>query len=144
MALPLPALAFARMPDQSPTGTAISDLLHAIYLSWSSATDYRGTALPAANQWILAEKTTGVVDGVVATPPVGTAMTKAPAIIAAGRTVAAGTMAAPDAAVASVLQMGINKNSGVYADWTAPLPMTSGQWFGFLNPADAIMLPAVP
>jgi hypothetical protein len=124
------------MPDVSPAGVLISDLLDAIYTSWSGAVDYRGTALPAANQWVVTRKIPGLVtEAVVALPPAGTPMTKNPAIIAAGRIANAGVMATPDASAASALQIGINKNSGAYVDWTVALPMTRGQWFGYWDAA---------
>lgn len=136
MSLPLSALTFARMPDKSPAGTAISDLLDAIYLSLSSATDYRGTALPSTHQWVVTRKQpTVVTEAVVALPPVGTTMALNPAIIYAGRIANAGTMSPPDSSGASLIQIGINKNSGSYIDWTAALPMTSGQWFGYWSMA---------
>jgi len=136
MAIPLPALAFARMPDVSPAGVLVSDLLDAVYTSWSGVVDYRGTALPAANQWVVTRKRpTVVTEAVVALPPAGTPMGLKPAIIMAGRIANAGTMASPDTSAASALQIGINKNSGAYVDWTAALPMTSGQWFGYWSAA---------
>lgn len=136
MAYPLPALAFARMADVSPTGTAIQDLLDAVFVSWSAGTDYRGTALPAANLWgVTRKRPTVVTEAVVALPPSGTAMTMSPALLVAGRIANAGTMAAPDTSAASALQVGINKNSGAYADWSAASPMTSGQFFGYWRTA---------
>jgi len=132
MAFPLPALTFARMADVSPAGVLISDLLDAVFTSWSAGTDYRGTALPSTHLWgVTRKRPTVVTEAVVALPPAGTPMGLNPAILVAGRIANAGTMAAPDTSVASALQVGINKNSGAYADWTAASPMTSGQFFGY-------------
>jgi uncharacterized membrane protein len=140
MAFPLPALAFARMADVSPAGNLISDLNDAVFTSWSAATDYRGAALPAANVWgVTRKQPTTVTEAVVALPPAGTPMGLSPAIIAAGRIAKAGTMASPDASVASMLQVGINKNSGAYINWSAPLPMTSGQFFGYWLAGPTVM-----
>lgn len=132
MALPLPVLTFYRMPDASPAGTLISDILDAVFVSMSSATDYRGTALPAAHVWTVARyRPTIVTEAVGAEPPAGTPMTKTPKLLWAGRIANAGTMAAPDTSIASMIQAGLSKNSGAYVDWSAALPHTSGNWFGY-------------
>lgn len=132
MAFPLPALTFARMADVSPSGALISDLLDAVFTSWSAATDYRGTALPSTHLWgVTRKRPTIVTEAVVALPPAGTPMGLNPALLVAGRIANAGTMAAPDASAASGIQVGINKNSGAYVDWSAASPMTSGQFFGY-------------
>lgn len=52
MGLPLPALTFVRLADVSPTGTAISDLLDAIYNALNVSVDYRATAIPSTHQWL--------------------------------------------------------------------------------------------
>ncbi len=124
------------MPDAAPAGTAISDLLDAIFTSASSATDYRGTAIPAANTWTWnRRRPTVVTEEVDAAPPAGTAMTKTPRLAWAGRIANAGTMASPDTSAASVLQAGICKNAGAYSDWSSATPWTSGDWFGYWRAA---------
>lgn len=129
MAIPLPNLLFARMADVSPAGTSIAQFLTALYTSLSGATDYRGTALPAANTW-----TWATAAGTVYTTsaPAGTPMTKSPQIIFSMATPApALTFATPDTvSVADVLYAGINKNGGAYVSNLNPLPYGSGQFFG--------------
>lgn len=136
MALPLPPVTFYRMADVSVTGALISDLLDAFFTAASAATDYRGTALPASHSWAWTRRRpTIVTEEVDASAPAGTPMTKTPKLNWGGRIANAGTFASPDTSVASQLQCGINKNSGVYVDWTAALPFTSGNWFGYWRAA---------
>lgn len=54
-----------------------------------------------------------------------------PAILVQAANPFTGTYAAPDAGTNGMLAVGLNKNSGAYADYTAALPMTSGQFFGY-------------
>mgnify|MGYP001616299950 CR=1 FL=1 len=136
MPLPLPSLTFYRMPDQSPAGTLISDLLDAIYSGLVSTTDYRGTSLPSAHRWtITRQRPVIVTEAVDCAPPAGTPMTRSPRILYAGRIVNAGTMASPDTSAASVLQVGINKLGGAYSDWSAASPYGTGSWFGYWRAA---------
>lgn len=136
MPLPLPALTFTRMADKSPAAATLTGLLDAIHAALTATVDYRGTATPTTHRWNVTKAVVGAVtEAVVASAPTGTSMTKVPAIIYAGRALNAGTMASPDLSVASALQVGLNKNGGVYADWAAVLPMTSGQFFGYWNGA---------
>lgn len=129
MAFPLPALAFARKADVSPAGATTTNFLDALYTSWNSATDYRGNAVPATNQWVNAKD--GATNAVYCTAPVGTPMGLAPAILVQAANPFAGTYASPDSGVNGMLAIGINKNSGAYSSYTAALPMTSGQFFGY-------------
>lgn len=133
MSLPLPELTFYRMPDASPAGTAIKDLLDAIYTSLSSATDYRGTSLASTHLWTIRRyQNAGTTEAVYTdATPTGTPMGKTPRIIFAGKIANAGTMASPDTSVASVLQVSINKNSGAYNAWDNAAPFTSGNFFGY-------------
>lgn len=132
IASPLSALTYYRMPDQNPAGTLVSDLLDAVYNALHSATDYRGTALPSTHSLVSLvnrRRPTVVTEAVDWSHPTFGSMT-AKSIIA-GRIVPAGTMWV-DAATASILQAGINKNSGAYNDWTAAAPFTSGQFSGYI------------
>ena len=136
MALPLPALTFVRMADVNPAAATIAAVLDAIYTALGAAVDYRGTAVPATHLWTISRfQNAGTTEAVYAAPPAGTPMGLTPKLMWAGRIANAGTMASPDTSLASGLQSGINKNSGAYSDWTAALPFTSGQWFGYWRAA---------
>lgn len=130
MAFPLPALTFVRKADVSPSGATQSNFLDALYTSWNAATDYRGTAVPSTHQWAIAKA--GATNAVYATPPAGTPMGLNPAILVQAANPAVGTYAPPDnTGTNGMLAVGLNKNSGAYSDYTAALPMTSGQFFGY-------------
>lgn len=129
MAFPLPALSFARKADVSPAGATTTNFLDALYTSWNATTDYRGNSVPTANRWVNAKA--GATNAVYALPPAGTSMGLNPAILVQAANPFAGTYASPDSGVNGMLAVGINKNSGAYIDYTAALPMTSGQWSGY-------------
>lgn len=130
MGIPLSGLTFARMPDASPVGVLVSDLLDALYASLSSPTDYRGTALPATHLPTVGQRRpTVVTEAVDLAFPAGT-MTMAPMLHWAGRISAAGTMASPDTSLTLVMQAGITKNNTGYSDWTDASP-AGGQFSGY-------------
>jgi hypothetical protein len=139
---PVPNLTFARLPDVTVAGTAIADMLDAIFTALSATTDYRGTSVPSTHRWVVTKRqVTSVTNAVTCDAPTGTPLTLVPTIIFAGRasvnSPTAPTMLAPDTAFNSTLMMGINKNSGSYNSWDAALPMTSGQWSGYYRLAPA-------
>lgn len=136
MALPLPLLTFYRLADVTLAGTLISDLLDGFYTALTATVDYRGTTIPATHLWPTAQKRPVVVtEALDLSPPAGTPMTRSPRILLAGRIANAGTMAAPDTSLASMLQVGINKLGGAYVDWSAAAPYGSGNWFGYWRAA---------
>lgn len=137
MPLPLQNLTFARMADVSPVGTTIANLIDAIHAAGSAATDYRGTALPASHLWTWTQRqVAAITEAVTVTPPAGTPMTRAPAIIWGGRAAitvpVTPTAAAPDVMFNSIPFLGISKNSGAYVSWDAAQPFgPASSWFGF-------------
>jgi len=137
---PVPNLTFARLPDVTVAGTAIADMLDAIFTALSATTDYRGTSVPSTHRWVITKRqVTSVTNAVTCEAPSGTPLTLVPTIIFAGRAaVGSPTMLTPDTAFNSTLLVGINKNSGAYNSWDAALPMTSGQWSGYYRLAPAV------
>lgn len=133
MSLPLSALTFYRMPDQSPATANIQGLLDALYASLGSLTDYRGTSLASTHLWTVGrQQITGTTVSVYLTPPAGSAMTFLPGIIFSGSSSASTpTMALPDTFTASNLLFGIVKTPGAYNDWAAAAPFTSGSFSGY-------------
>jgi len=129
MSLPLSALTYYRMPDATLAAATIAGMIDALYTALSSATDFLGTALPASHTWTWTKR--GASEAVDGVPPAGTLAALAPRLLWAGHGVSTGTMAAPDTWLANGLHVGINKNSGAYNAYTAALPFTAGQWFGF-------------
>ena len=129
------------MADVSPAGTSIAQFITALHSALSAPTDYRGTALPAANQWTWATAAGTVY---ASAPPAGTPMTKNPQIIfSMANPGPALTMATPDAAsVADILYAGINKNGGAYVSNLNALPFGSGQFFGNWKASTAALLSA--
>lgn len=134
MSFPLPALTFYRMADVSPAGTAIGDLLDAMYTALSATTDYRGTSLASTHLWTWTKAGTPTAT-VYASPPSGTAMGLDPRIIFAGHTATTGTMASPDSWLTSGLHASIVKNPGAYNAWNNAAPFTSGSFFGYWRAA---------
>lgn len=130
MGIPLSELTFARMPDASPAGTLVSDLLDALYTALSSATDYRGTTLPSTHRHTVNRRRPTVVTEEVDVAFLAGSMAKAPMVHVAGRISAAGTMASPDTSSTLVSQVGITKNNTGYSDWTASVP-AGGQFSGY-------------
>ena len=140
MAFPLPALTFVRKADVSPSGATTTNFLDALFTSWNAAIDYRGTAVPSTHQWVIAKA--GATNAVYATPPAGTPMGLNPAILVQAANPFTGTYAAPDTGTNGMLAVGLNKNSGAYSDYTAALPMTSGQFFGYWRAGPTAMFNA--
>jgi hypothetical protein len=136
MALPLTVPTFYRMPDASPTGTTIADMLTAIYSTLTSSVDYRGTSIPSSHLWTWATgSTSGSISAIYNTAiPSGSPLTQNPTIIIAGFSGSASpTMnsSTGDTYASSSILIGVNKNGGAYNDWTAALPMTTGGFTGF-------------
>lgn len=131
MAWPLSDLTFYRMPDQTPAASTIVGLMDAFYGGLSSATDYRGTALPASHAPTVARfQNAGSTESVYGNHPTGS-MGMAPKFIFAGATAGSGTMRTPDTWTASNVHVGVTKNAGAYNTWGNANPFTSGQNFGY-------------
>ena len=136
MALPLTIPTFYRMPDASPAGTTIVDMLNAVYSTLTSSVDYRGTTIPSTHLWTWATgSTSGSISAIYNTAiPSGSTMTQNPTIIVAGFSgSAAPTMNASigDVYASSSLLVGLNKNGSSYVNWTNALPMTTGSFTGY-------------
>lgn len=136
MPLPLPALTFYRMADVFPAANTMAAYLDALFAACSATVDYRGTSLASTHRWTWARyQNAGTTEAVYASAaPAGTTMTQVPQLIWCGT--AAGptyTGASPDGNTpgANQCSVGINKNGGAYAGYTAALPFTSGQFFGY-------------
>lgn len=133
MALPLPTLTFYRMPDQSPAAATIVGLVDAIYAALGSATDYRGTALPASHQWVVSRyQNVGISEAVYLTGPAGSPMTLLPGLILAGNAAASGVYYStpPDTGAANQLAAGVAKSCGAWNAWTAAQPWVGCAWTG--------------
>lgn len=137
MSLPLPALTFYRMADQSPAAATISGLLNAIYTALTATVDYRGTSLPSTHLWTVGrEQPAGTTEAVYCTAPAGTPMGLNPTLIIAGDSGApTPTMASPDTFAASVVYAGLVKNSGAWNAWDNANPATSGTFSGYWRAA---------
>lgn len=131
MALPLPALTFYRLADQTPAAATIAGWLDALYAALGSATDWTGRVLPATHLWTRDREVAGSTVAVYATPPVGTPMAKAPMLIWAGAAAGAPAMLSPDTFTASNILCAIVKSPGAWTTWTAANPATSGQFSGY-------------
>lgn len=146
MPLPLPQLTFVRMAEVTPSSTTIDAYLDAIFNGGNPLTDYRGVAVPLTHRWTWTKRQTlGITEAITITPPAGTAMGKAPAIIFGGRaligTPVTPTPASPDAMSNSLPYVGLSKNSGAYVSWDAALPFGPGSsWFGFWRTGAASVL----
>lgn len=131
MALPLPALTFYRLPDQTPAAATVAGWLDALYTALGSAVDWAGAVIPASHTWTRNREVSGTTVAVYATPPVGTAMAEAPMLIWAGAAAGAPSMLSPDSFTANNILCAIVKSPGAYTTWTAANPATSGQFSGF-------------
>lgn len=131
MAWPLSDLTFYRMPDQTPAASTIVGLLDAFYAGLSSATDYRGTSLPASHLPTVARfQSAGNTQSVYGNHPTGT-MGLAPKFIFAGAAAGSGTMRTPDTWTASTIHAGLTLNAGAYNAWDNVNPFTSGRNFNY-------------
>jgi hypothetical protein len=144
MAFPIPSLTFVRCADVTPSGTAVENMLDAIYTALTAANDYRGTAKPSTHTWTITRRqVASVTNALTCEPPASAGLGVTPVVIIGGRTLAgtptAPTMLAPDTAFNSTLVVGVNKNGGAYNSWDAALPMTSGQWSGYYRASNTIM-----
>lgn len=133
MALPLTTPTFYRMPDASPAGTTIVDMLNAVYSTLTSSVDYRGTTIPSTHLWTWATgSTSGSISAIYNTAiPAGSTMTQNPTIIIAGFSGSASPTMTIDAYASSSLLVGVNKNGTTYSNWTNASPMTTGSFTGY-------------
>lgn len=132
MSLPLPELTFYRMADVSPASATIDGLLDAVYTALTAVTDYRGTAVASTHQWVVGRQVSGVTVAVYATPPVGTAMGRSPALVVAGSSAAATpTMQTPDTYTTNNVLFGLTLGAGAWTAWDSATPSGgtfSGYW----------------
>jgi len=147
MAYPVPALTFVRCADVNPSGTAVENMLDAVYTALTAANDYRGTAKPSTHTWTITKRAVaGTTNALTCEPPSASGLGVTPVVIIAGRTSVnsptAPTMLSPDTAFNSTLMVGINKNGGSYNSWDAALPMTSGQFTGYYRATATTMAAA--
>jgi len=138
MALPLTVPTFYRMPDASPSGATIADMLNAVYSTLTSSVDYRGTTIPSTHLWTWATgSTSGSISAIYNTAiPSGSTMTQNPTIIIAGFSGSATpTMSNAFNGVesydSSSLLIGLVKNGGAYNGWDSSSPMTTGSFTGY-------------
>lgn len=133
MSLPLPALTFYRLADQSPSAATLAALIDCFYNAFIATTDYRGTALASTHQWTGGARyqNAGTTEAAYVAAPSGSPMTLAPKLLFAGAAAAGSATFHTDTFLASGLHAGIAKNTGAYNAWNTSTPFTSGQWSGF-------------
>lgn len=133
MSLPLPALTFYRLADQSPSAGTLAAVLDCFYNAFLATTDYRGTSLASTHQWTGGARyqNAGTTEAAYVAAPSGSPMTLAPKILVAGAASAGSATFQTDSFLASGAHIGLAKNCGAYNAWNTSTPFTSGQWAGF-------------
>lgn len=129
----LPAVNWRYVGNQPFAVASVEAVLNAIYTLGTAVTYADGTArtpgVGSAGTYSRYQNV-GVTEAVYLTPATTTALAQR-IILAGAAGAAAPTMASPDTYTANNLMIGLNKNSGAFNAWTAALPFTAGQWFGY-------------
>ena len=135
MSLPLPALTYYRMADRVVSVASVANVLDSLYAALTSATDYRGTSLPAAYLWTTARfQNAGTTEAVYSSPPAGSPITGGFRALWAGAAVAGSATFYADTFLANALMVGIAKGAGSFVAWNVAAPFGSGvgsYWRGF-------------
>jgi hypothetical protein len=123
------------MADRVVSVASVANVLDALYAALTSATDYRGTALPAAYLWTTARfQNTGVTEAVYSSPPSGSPITGAFKALWCGAAVAGSATFYADTFLSNGLMVGIAKGAGAFSAWNVAFPFGSAvgsYWSGF-------------